>query len=158
MPYLIDGHNLIPCLGLRLDSSDDEQDLIDCLLAFYRQHPSRIEVYFDGAPAGYATTRRFGEISAHFIRQGSSADVAIKNRLRSIGREARNWTVVSSDHDIQQAARGVQASVISSAEFARQVLQTQKPGQDPNQNDAPLTAAEVEDWLDLFSGDPGEIG
>ena len=28
MPYLIDGHNLIPKLGLRLDELDDEIELI----------------------------------------------------------------------------------------------------------------------------------
>jgi hypothetical protein len=36
MPYLIDGHNLIPKLGLRLDSMDDEQELIAILQEYAR--------------------------------------------------------------------------------------------------------------------------
>ncbi len=34
MPYLIDGHNLIPKVGLRLDSMDDEMDLLAHLQEF----------------------------------------------------------------------------------------------------------------------------
>ena len=36
MPFLIDGHNLIPKLGLRLDSFDDEVELINKLNEFCR--------------------------------------------------------------------------------------------------------------------------
>ena len=36
MPYLIDGHNLIPKLGLRLDSVDDEMELVAILQEFCR--------------------------------------------------------------------------------------------------------------------------
>ena len=36
MPYLIDGHNLIPKLGLRLESLDDEMELIAILQEFCR--------------------------------------------------------------------------------------------------------------------------
>ena len=36
MPYLIDGHNLIPKLGLRLDLPDDEMQLIGILQEFCR--------------------------------------------------------------------------------------------------------------------------
>ena len=51
MPYLIDGHNLIPKLGLRLDSVDDEMELVAILQEFARLERSQIEVYFDGAPS-----------------------------------------------------------------------------------------------------------
>lgn len=36
MPYLIDGHNLIPKLGLRLDSMDDEMELVAILQEYAR--------------------------------------------------------------------------------------------------------------------------
>ncbi len=52
MPYLIDGHNLIPKLGLRLDSPDDEMELAAILQEFARLNRREVEVYFDGAPAG----------------------------------------------------------------------------------------------------------
>jgi hypothetical protein len=49
MPYLIDGHNLIPKLGLRLDSMDDEQELVVILQEYARlERKKQVEVYFDG--------------------------------------------------------------------------------------------------------------
>ena len=95
MPYLIDGHNLIPKLGLHLDSPDDEMELVGILQEFSRLSRREAQVYFDAAPAGQARSRKFGMVTAHFIRIGSSADEAIKAQLKRLGREARNWTVVT---------------------------------------------------------------
>jgi len=50
MPYIIDGHNLIPRVGLRLDALDDEMALVEILRDFCRIKKKRVEVYFDGAP------------------------------------------------------------------------------------------------------------
>src|SRR4030095_6718911 len=82
MPYLIDGHNLIPKLGLRLDSPDDEMELIAILQEFSRLERRQVEVFFDGAPAGQARTRKLGSVTAHFVRLGTTADDAIRNRLK----------------------------------------------------------------------------
>ena len=49
MAYMIDGHNLIPKLGLRLDSLDDEEQLLALLQEFCRLRRAQVEVYFDGA-------------------------------------------------------------------------------------------------------------
>ncbi len=85
MPYLIDGHNLIPKLGLRLDSPDDEMELIGVLQEFCRLERHNAEVYFDGAPVGQAGTQKFGIVTAHFVRLGTTADAAIKVRLEKMG-------------------------------------------------------------------------
>ena len=95
MPYLIDGHNLIPKLGLRLDSPDDEMELVGILQEFCRLRRREVEVYFDGAPVGQASIKKFGIVTAHFVRLGTTADSAIKIRLEKLGRAARNWIVVS---------------------------------------------------------------
>ena len=59
MPTLIDGHNLIPKLGLRLDSFDDELELVERLNEFCRlARKTQVEVYFDNAQPGYAENRR----------------------------------------------------------------------------------------------------
>src|SRR5215470_4210350 len=105
MPYLIDGHNLIPRLGLRLDSVDDEMELISVLQEFCRLERRQVEVFFDGAPTSQAGTRKQGAVTAYFIRQGTTADDAIRDRLKKLGRSARNWTVVSSDRQVQANAR-----------------------------------------------------
>ena len=90
MPYIIDGHNLIPKLGLRLDSIDDELDLLARLQEFCRLRRTQVEVYFDGAPPGQASTRKAGVVTAHFVRQGSSADASIEtpaNQAEESGQE-----------------------------------------------------------------------
>lgn len=149
MPYLIDGHNLIPKLGLRLDSIDDENELIAILQEFYKRDRKPIEVYFDGAPAPHAGTRRLGTVTAHFIRLGSSADHAIRERLKSLGRSAKNWTVVSSDRQVQAEAHAVRAEIISSDSFAGLLKEARNTARKPKP-DRKLTEDEIDEWMRLF--------
>ncbi len=148
--FLIDGHNLIPKLGLRLDSIDDEEALIARLQEFSRLRRTQLEVYFDGALPGQPQKRKFGMVTAHFIRQGSSADAAIEQRLLKLGRSARNWTVVSSDQRVQNAARAVHAQVVSSDEFAIQMRDAQTARPVKARQDVNVSPEEVEEWLSLF--------
>jgi predicted RNA-binding protein with PIN domain len=149
MPYLIDGHNLIPKLGLRLDSPDDEMELVGILQEFSRLSRREVQVYFDGAPTGEARTQRLGKVTAHFIRLGSTADAAIKNELNRLGRAARNWTIVTSDREVQSSARAARASVLSSEEFVRQLKQLPR-SPERSTGDRPLSSEEIRDWLKLF--------
>lgn len=156
MPYLIDGHNLIPKAGLRLDSADDELELLDLLQAHSRRTRASMEVFFDGAPAGQATSRKFGRITAIFVSLASSADAAIKRRLIQLGGEARNWTVVSSDHEVLQAAASAHARKQTSEEFAATLSGARsargKPGCQarPTGREGGLTDEEVQQWLEMF--------
>ncbi|NWG06562.1 MAG: NYN domain-containing protein [Chloroflexi bacterium] len=149
MPYLIDGHNLIPKMGLRLDSIDDEMELVAILQEFSRLGRKQVEVYFDGAPAPHAGTRKLGTITAHFAPLGTTADDAIRKRLRKMGKSAKNWTVVSSDRQVQAEARAAQAEVISSDSFAG-TLQHARNSVPKAANDHKLSNQEIEDWLKLF--------
>ncbi|MCE9645735.1 MAG: NYN domain-containing protein [Chloroflexi bacterium] len=151
MPYLIDGHNLIPKLGLRLDAPDDEMELAGILREFARLKRQQVEVYFDGAPAGHAGTRSLGTVRAHFVKQGESADNAIRTRLHRMGNSARNWTVVSSDREVQSAARVYQAQSISSEEFARTIQDVFNSIPKIGGEDKKVSAQEVEHWLKLFN-------
>ena len=150
MPYLIDGHNLIPKLGLRLESCDDELALVARLQEFCRLRRARVEVYFDSAPPGQAASRKFGAVTAHFVRQGSSADAAIEKRLEILGKAARNWIVISSDHRVQNAAHAAHAQSASSETFARQVVAAQSAPVATPKADRGLSPEEVETWLMLF--------
>ena len=149
MPYLIDGHNLIPKLGLRLDSMDDEMELISILQEFCRLERRQVEVFFDGAPAPQAGTRKLGAVTANFVRLGTTADNAIRNRLKKLGKSARNWIVVSSDREVQTEAHAARAEVISSDSFAGLLKQARNSAPKPV-NDRKLSQKEVEDWLKLF--------
>lgn len=149
MPYLIDGHNLIPKLGLRLDSIDDEMELVAILQEFCRVERRQVEVYFDGAPAPHAGTRKLGAITAHFVRLGTTADNAIRNRVKKLGKAAKNWIVVSSDRQVQAEARAVRAETLSSDEFAKALKQVMNSA-NVSKSERLVTKTEVDEWLKLF--------
>ena len=148
MPYLIDGHNLIPKLGLRLDSVDDEMELVALLQEFCRLERRQVEVFFDGAPVPQAGTRKLGSVTAHFVRAGSTADDAIRLRLKRLGKNARNWTVVSSDRQVQAEARAAYAEVLSSESFAGMLKKTRSPAEP--RSDRTLSSQEIDEWLKIF--------
>ena len=150
MRYLVDGHNLIPHVpGLRLDALEDEMELIQQLQAFCGLGGHQVEVYFDNAPAGGVGMRRFGQVTAHFVRAGSTADAAIARRLAGLGRGARQWCVVSSDRSVQAAARTSQAEVLSSPEFVLRMQAVPRPSV-VEKRETPLTPDEVDEWLRIF--------
>lgn len=151
MQYLIDGHNLIPKLGLRLEEVEDELQLLTRLQEFCLRSRARAEVFFDGAPAGLSGQRRVGMIIAHFVCRGSSADAALEAHLARLGKEARNWVVVSSDSRVQRSARAWHAQTLSSEEFARQVNRLSRREKPPSpKENLTLSPQEVEEWLQIF--------
>lgn len=151
MPYLIDGHNLIPKLGLRLDEPDDELELGRVLQDFARLKRHKVEVYFDGAPPGHAGTRNLGTVRAHFIRLGQTADSAIRARLNKMGKSAKNWVVVSSDREVQSAAKINQAQPMSSDEFVKLLKNTLASAPKTSADEKTLSTREVDEWLDIFN-------
>ncbi|MEW6084121.1 MAG: NYN domain-containing protein [Chloroflexota bacterium] len=151
MPYLIDGHNLIPKLGLRLDSLDDEAELIAILQEFCRLERRQAEVFFDAAPSPHAGTRKLGAVTAHFSPVGASADNAIRNRLKKLGKAAKNWTVVSSDREVQSNARAAQAEVVSADEFAR-IIKGAMNSPRVTKTERVVSENEIEEWMKMFGG------
>jgi predicted RNA-binding protein with PIN domain len=159
MPYIIDGHNLIGKLpSISLKDMDDEIQLIQALQAFCQRESKTVEVYFDNAPPGVPRARNYGAVTAYFIRSGKTADQAIQERLKKLKAEAKNLSVVSSDRQVQAAARAAHSRVISSEEFARilfsQPTSRSKPDKPPG--DETLSPEELTEWLDLFSGDKAD--
>ncbi len=151
MPYLIDGHNLIPKIpGLTLEQIDDEMRLIEMLQEFCRISRKQAEVFFDRAPVGQAGARVYGMVVARFIREGVTADQAIRKKLNRLAGEARNWTVVSSDQEVQAAARASRAHLLSSEDFARQLLSTLAPQGSLPEEKPDIAPEEVDEWLKLF--------
>ena len=158
MPYIIDGHNLIPKIpGLTLREMDDEIQLVQLLQDFGRLQRKRIEVFFDNSPPGQPRVQKFGMVTARFVRQGITADEAIHNRLRRLGGTARNWTVISSDLAVQSFTRQARAHFISSEEFAHLLTATLQDSQEDEGEirDIPLSSDELDAWLKLFGSDEG---
>jgi len=160
MAYIIDGHNLIPKVrGLSLQAMDDEMQLVELLQEFCRQNRKQVEVYFDKASPGGVRARNFGLVIARFVHEGTTADDAIRAKLQRLGRSARNWTVVSSDRSVQASARAVRAQVMPSESFAGLLTQSldetlDDQGEDPQ---AAVGDEELDEWLQLFGSDDGEI-
>jgi predicted RNA-binding protein with PIN domain len=149
MAYLIDGHNLIPHVrGLSLSDLDDEAALIELLKQFGQQRQKNIEVYFDGAPPGFARQRRFGRVTAHFVPRASSADAAIEQRLVALGRGAKNYVVVTSDHRVERSAREAHAQVISSQAFADELHALSSSP--PSAADSAGGMGSIDEWLEIF--------
>jgi hypothetical protein len=154
MSYLIDGHNLIPHLqGMSLQALDDEQELIGRLQEFCRLRRKQVIVYFDQAAPGTLPVRKYGSVTAHFVRSGKTADAAIREKLKLLGPAAKNWSVVSSDGAVQAAAKAARARVIPSRDFAQEMAHAYaNSNPDPGEYaDAGLTAEETEEWLALFT-------
>ena len=154
MHYLIDGHNLIPKIpGFSLREIDDETRLIELLQEYCRRSRKQVEVFFDNSPPGQPRVRTFGNVTARFVRAGESADQAITQKLSRLGNAARNWTVVSSDREVQSAARAVRARLLSSEAFADLLRETLSDKQSLSETEnPPPKAEEVQEWLDLFKG------
>ena len=152
MPYLIDGHNLIPKIpGLHLGVIDDEMRLVELVQDFCRDNRKDAEIYFDNAPPGFSGKHKAGRVTSHFVRQGQTADNAIAQRLIKLGNSARNWTVVSSDRAVQASAREIRAQVMSSESFVSLLTRPPKTTRNPAAADETPTDSEVEEWLAIFS-------
>jgi len=156
MPYIIDGHNLIPKVpGLSLVDIDDEMRLVEVLQEFCRRQRKQVEVFFDKAALGGARARKYGCVTARFVSRGRTADEAIRDRLIRLGGEARNYSVVSSDRAVQATARAARARVVSSDEFAGTILSKMfdRPEELDGLDDAPLSEDEIDEWLEFFDAD-----
>jgi len=147
MPYLIDGHNLIPHMrGLSLQQIDDEQALIERLQGYFQHLRRKAVIYFDRAQPGNHVQTRGAFLNVHYVPLPSDADSAILHHLKKLGAEARNWFVVSSDLAIQRGARQAGARVISSAAFASRVEKS-----NTSRTSAQVDASQdIRYWLDVF--------
>ncbi len=148
---IIDGHNLVPHIpGLSLSDLEDENKLVKILQEYARLKRKSIEVYFDQAPAGQHRSEQNGLVKAVYVPREITADQAIMDRLRKLKNRARNVIVVSSDRQVQKAARAAHASVISSGDFSKdwQMLLADEPELDPRSR--LLSSDEVEMWEDIF--------
>ncbi len=159
MAYLIDGHNLISKMpGISLEDFDDEKQLVERLSIFSNRRRCHIEVFFDNAPPGGRRVIQQGLITVRFVRAGMSADQAIRNRLQSLGGEARNWTVVSSDRQVRASAKSAGARHLTSDEFAKTVQAALYDRSEEDQLDfkGEMSDEEIEEWLQHFGGTPEE--
>ena len=151
MPYLIDGHNLIPKVpGIELGDIDDEQALFNLLNDFFKKLRINAIVFFDCAAPGSKSVINTAFLQAQFINNSSSADVAIINHLKHLGGDARNYKVVTSDHWVADHARTTGASVISSEDFVNNIFTDDRKRTKKLKN----KPEDIEYWLRIFQNKP----
>jgi predicted RNA-binding protein with PIN domain len=154
MTLIIDGHNLIPHIpGMQLSDLDDETQLIHYIQEYCRRKRVKAELFFDGSPAGAKPSTGGGLVHVHFVRKSSTADRAMIEALNRQGRNTRNFNLVSSDRQVQTEARALGCSVLSSDQFAAELLNTLSQVEIYSKDkDTTLSTDEVEDWLNVFKG------
>ncbi|MCA9960232.1 MAG: NYN domain-containing protein [Anaerolineales bacterium] len=168
MHYLIDGHNLIGKLpDIDLSDSDDEIKLLLRLKGWVAGAKQRqVTVVFDGVGIGGVAHRlSTKDITVIFAPGGKTADDLLIQRLRGL-RNPRNFTLVSSDRRILDAAKIARIKSLKSEEFIVQMgfVFTEPPEKEPptpalpepqeKEDDPQVSDAEVREWLDLFGPAP----
>ncbi|MHC1739569.1 MAG: NYN domain-containing protein [Anaerolineaceae bacterium] len=153
MILVIDGHNLIPKIpGLNLQDLDDEPKLIRLVQEYCRHKRASADLFFDGALPGFDSGIKGGLVHIHSIRKGKTADEAIIQFLDQKGKSAHNYTLVSSDHHVQVQARSLGAAVLSSDQFARDLIETlRRSEENPSGESKPLSSSEIDEWLEIFN-------
>ena len=156
MPYIIDGHNLIGQLpDISLDDPNDEAKLVQKLTGFCARSGKRCVVVFDSGLPGGRSRMSSAVVEVVFASEKTNADRLILQRIRQV-QDAKNWTVVSSDNVVLEAAHQQGMQSIKSADFARQMLALPKAKPKAyggkSDMDVHVSAAEVEHWLKVFCG------
>ncbi|MFN3492666.1 MAG: NYN domain-containing protein, partial [Anaerolineales bacterium] len=67
-----------------------------------------------------------------------------------MGKSTKNWMVVSSDREVQSAAKVYGAKFVSSEEFVKLLQETLSAVHKKNDEETNISAKEVEEWLRLF--------
>ena len=153
MPLLIDGHNLIGRMpDISLADLDDEVELVQRLRRYCMRHRRRATVVFDrGLPSGRDLNLSSPPVTVVFAPLHSTADAVIKGRINR-ARDPRGLLVVSSDREVQQAARRRRAQVVSAEEFAARLSDAPPPAE-AESKEAVVSEREINEWLELFGGE-----
>lgn len=153
MALLIDCYNLLHAAMPPSLAGLDEAGLCR-LLARSPWAGERIVIVCDGAPKpGIVSASPVAGVELLYAGKGRSADEEIFDRIDA-DHSPRRLTVVSSDREIQKAARRRRALAKSSEEFVRELAATRRSGSSP-EHDKPashgkLASDEVDRWLDEF--------
>lgn len=159
MHYLIDGHNLIAKMpDISLDDPDDEVKLVLRLRSWAAQRKKRrVTVIFDGGmPGGKDVKLSTPSVKVVFAQEGRTADALLITRIYK-AKNAPEFTVVSSDNQILNAAQKRRMPLIKSDNFASKLGRDEEDSRvitAVSEDDPHVSHEEVAEWLDLFGPVP----
>lgn len=158
MPVLVDGNNLLfAARGLDDPSRPPGRaQLVHFLGVWAERRKERVEIVFDGRkPAdGFAEQIDKGVVSVRYAGQ-FTADAVIFEIIDA-STAARRMTVVSSDREVQRAARRRGATAVESAEFwaalRNDLAQADQPRapREPREKRSGLTEGDTDAWMREF--------
>ncbi len=155
---IIDGYNVLHAWGLLRGVGPGALERARNKLAgvLHRHLPESIRrratIVFDSRTAD-ATTTRAGEILVEFAGDHRSADERI---IELIGRHSapRQLLVVSSDHEIQKAARARRANFLDSDQWLEKLVGEKKSSRESNPEGLNLQPpVDVDYWMREFGLD-----
>lgn len=158
MHYLIDGHNLIGQVAdISLEDPDDEVALVLRLRRWAAKGRKRqIVVIFDrGLPGGKDRGLSTGNVKVVFASGAQSADALLIGRIQRV-KNPGDYTLVSSDQRIRQAAQARRMPLWRAEEFAARMAEELAKGVEGGETavtqlqDPPISTAEVDMWLAIF--------
>jgi len=168
---LIDGYNLLYATDITGQGRDAgtlqaaRQALLDFLTDSLQSNLlEKAVIVFDAnnPPPGLPRRVRQAGLLIHYATGFPNADELLKQYLE-IHTEPRQLLVVSSDHDVQRAARRRGADYIDSDAWYRKLLAKRNQPEDSEtllaneKPSGPPSATEVKQWLEEFGTSPLEL-
>lgn len=159
MNYIIDGYNLgfsddqITSWIQRGDSDRAIQMIIQKIKSLIPQNSKAILV-LDGKRGYFDSQYGASQIRVIFSKKPETADDIIRRIIRHES-NPQLWSVISSDHEIQNTARDMGARVINSAEFLKsggKKTKTDVYEKEPDMKFNP-DREDLDYWLRQFKGD-----
>jgi uncharacterized protein len=166
MPLLIDGYNLLNATGI-VGRGAGPPSLGRSRLALLNFLAASIDprelahttVVFDAhdAPPGLPRVVQHGPLLVRFAAKNRTADELIEELIRSDS-APRRLVVVSSDHEIQRAARRRRAKAVGSETWYADLIRARREREEesayaPARPAVPLLEEDVSYWLRQFGGE-----
>jgi uncharacterized protein len=155
MYVIVDGYNLLRAAE-KMESWESITDVTLCrMISQYLRHIAATgAVVFDGiGPPDKIPFESMAGLKIVFSGRRTDADSIILNKI-SLDSAPKSLVIVSSDHEIQSAAKKRKAVPVKSQIFFQQmVAELEKPRkgpQEPPQKRTGITDGETEEWLRIF--------
>jgi uncharacterized protein len=166
MPLLIDGYNLLNATGIvgrgagTPSLGQSRLALLNFLAASVDpREAAHTTVVFDAhqAPPGLPRVVRHGRLVVRFAAKHETADELIEELIHADS-APRRLVVVSSDHEIQRAARRRRAKAVDSESWYSELIRARRRREEaaadaPPRPAVPLLEEDVDYWLRQFGGD-----